>query len=162
MVVTSSSKAIQRAFRRLYQDEADLPTASSLGAEAITPVDTALEATVGAGAVDAEQSQRADELFRAILARAFESHCSDIHLEMLPSGFHVRFRVDGVLQQPNFGPLQERFDKMMREILSRVKILSKLDIAERRRPQDGSFQVSVERDGTKTKSDPRVWAVPRH
>jgi type IV pilus assembly protein PilB len=163
MVVTSSSKAIQRAFRRLYQDEVEAFTSSSsLGAEAITPVDTGLEAAVGAGTVDAEQSRRADELFRAILARAFESHCSDVHLEMLPAGFHVRFRVDGVLQQPNFGPLQELFDKTMREILSRVKILSKLDIAERRRPQDGSFQVSVERDGKKTNIDLRVSVVPSH
>ena len=161
MVVTSSTKAIQRAFRRLYDDQTEMPTA--IGAEAISTVDSGLEATLAAnGPIDAEQSQRADELFRAILARGLESHCSDIHLEMLPSGFHVRFRVDGVLQQPNFGQLQEFFDKMMREILSRVKILAKLDIAERRRPQDGSFQVSVDRQGKPVHIDLRVSVVPSH
>jgi type IV pilus assembly protein PilB len=159
MVVTSSSKAIQRAFRRLYQDEAEMTGA--LGAEAIAPVDAGLE-SAAAGAIDAEQSRRADELFRAILARAFESHCSDIHLEMLQNSLHVRFRVDGVLQQPNFGQLQEFFDKTMREILSRVKILAKLDIAERRRPQDGSFQVTVQRDEKKATIDLRVSVVPSH
>jgi type IV pilus assembly protein PilB len=160
MIVTASSKAIQRAFRRLYDDQPDLPT--SLGAEAITTIDGGLETTLGSGPVDAEQSQRADELFRAILARALESHGSDIHLEMLSGGLHVRFRVDGVLQQPNFGQLQEFFDKTMREILSRVKILAKLDIAERRRPQDGSFQVLVDRDGKKINIDLRVSVVPSH
>ncbi len=159
MVVTASSKAIQRAFRRLYDDQPDIP--NSLGAEAIS-TDNATDAPVGMGPVDAEQSRRADELFRAVLARAFESQCSDIHLEMLPSGLHIRFRVDGVLQQPNFGQLQEFFDKTMREIMSRVKILAKLDIAERRRPQDGSFQVAVERDGKKINIDLRVSVVPSH
>jgi len=158
-VVTASSKAIQRAFRRLYDDQPDVP--ASLGAEAIS-TDGALETPAGLGPVDAEQSRRADELFRAILARAFESRCSDIHLEMLPTGLHVRFRVDGVLQQPNFGSLQEFFDKTMRELMSRVKILAKLDIAERRRPQDGSFQVAIERDGKKTSIDLRVSVVPSH
>jgi len=159
MVVTASSKAIQRAFRRLYDDQPEVP--ASLGAEAIS-TDGALETPAGAGPIDAEQSRRADELFRAILARAFESHCSDIHLEMLPGGLHVRFRVDGVLQQPNFSSLQEFFDKTMREMMSRVKILAKLDIAERRRPQDGSFQVAIERDGKKTSIDLRVSVVPSH
>jgi type IV pilus assembly protein PilB len=160
MVVTSSSKAIQRAFKRLYNEEPE--EAASLGAEAITPVDSGLVDATAAGVFDAEQSRRADELFRAILARAIESHCSDIHLEMLQNGLHVRFRLDGVLQQPNFGQLQEYFDKTMREILSRVKILAKLDIAERRRPQDGSFQVSVQREDKTVTIDLRVSVVPSH
>jgi type IV pilus assembly protein PilB len=158
-VVMSSHKAIQRAFKRLYE-EPEETTEPNLGAEAIIPVDS--EDDLGLQPVDIEQSRRADELFRMILARALESHTSDIHLEMLPGGLHIRFRVDGVLQEPDFGPRQSVFDKTMREISSRIKILAKLDIAERRRPQDGSFQVAVDRAGTRISIDLRVSVVPSH
>jgi type IV pilus assembly protein PilB len=157
-VVTSSHKAIERAFKRIYDDTGDAE--SAVGAEAIVPVDS--ESVVGSEPVDLEQSQRADELFRLILARALESHSSDVHLEMLPTGFQVRFRVDGVLHPHDFGSRQKALDDAMREIASRVKILSKLDISERRRPQDGSFQVTVDRQGTRTTIDLRVSVIPSH
>src|SRR6266536_3267396 len=113
-VVTSSQRAIQRAFRRLYED---LPEATeTLGAEQITPVDIASDLGHGSSAtVDDQASRRADELFRQVLFRALESRCSDIHLEMLPSGLHVRYRVDGVLRQPHFARLQDNLDHNMRE-----------------------------------------------
>ncbi len=160
-VVTSSQRAIQRAFRRLYED---LPEATeTLGAEQITPVDIASDLGHGSSAtVDDQASRRADELFRQVLFRALESRCSDIHLEMLPSGLHVRYRVDGVLRQPHFARLQDNLDHNMREVTSRIRILSKLDIAERRRPQDGSFQVTVDRDGTKVTIDLRVSVIPSY
>ena len=63
---------------------------------------------------------------------------------MLPSGLYVRYRVDGVLRKAHFGKMQDNLDQNMREITSRIRILSKLDIAERRRPQDGSFQVCTD------------------
>ena len=43
-----------------------------------------------------------------MLTQAIENRCSDIHLEMLPTGLHVRFRVDGVLRQPPFGTCNRR------------------------------------------------------
>jgi type IV pilus assembly protein PilB len=156
-VVLSSHKAIQRAFKRIYDEPEEAPE-SNLGAEAIIPVDSSADS--GQQPVDLEQSRRADELVRVILARALESHASDIHLEMQPNGLRIRFRVDGVLHEPDFGARQSSFDKVMREISSRIKILSKLDISERRRPQDGSFQVAVDRSGSRTGIDLRVSVVP--
>ncbi len=94
--------------------------------------------------------------------RAIDSRCSDIHFEMLSSGFHVRFRIDGVLRDPDFGLTQPALDRNAREIVSRIKILSKLDIAERRRPQDGSFQVSADRAGAKASIDLRVSVIPSY
>jgi type IV pilus assembly protein PilB len=114
------------------------------------------------GSGDDRATRRADDLFRQILFRALESNCSDIHLEMLPSGLHVRYRIDGVLRQPHFGKLQDNLDQNMREITSRIRILCKLDIAERRRPQDGSFQVSVNRAGSKVTIDLRVSVIPSY
>jgi type IV pilus assembly protein PilB len=160
-VVTSSSRAIQRAFRRLYEDAPD--TAETLGAELVTPVKSPAEGGPGPlTTLDDKAIRQADELFRQILFRALESHCSDIHLEMLPSGLHVRHRMDGILRRPHFGRLQDNLDHNMREIMSRIKILAKLDIAERRRPQDGSFQVAVDRGGNKVTIDLRVSVIPSY
>ncbi len=153
-VVTSSSRGIQRALRRLYSDDAggeDNMVLTESSQEAAAPV-----------MLDEQVSRRADELFQQVLVQAIESRCSDIHLEMLASGMHIRFRVDGVLRQPDFGLGQQALDRNMREIISRIKILAKLDIAERRRPQDGSFQVSIDRGGRKGNVDLRVSTIPSY
>ena len=60
----------------------------------------------------------------------------DIHIESLDNRALVRFRVDGVLQEMNLGVLQESINKNRKEIISRIKILGKMDISEKRRPQD--------------------------
>jgi type IV pilus assembly protein PilB len=160
-VVTSSNRAIQKAFRRLYEEAPDTTATETLGADLITPVDV-MDAVSTPTPVDEQTSRKADELFRHILHSAIENGTSDIHLEMLPAGLHVRFRIDGVLRQPQFGTLQDAFDHTAREIMSRIKILSRLDIAERRRPQDGSFQVATERAGNKVTVDLRVSVVPSY
>jgi type IV pilus assembly protein PilB len=153
-VVTSSSRGIQRALRRLYSDDGggdDSMVLAESAAESVAPV-----------LLDEQVSRRADELFQQVLTRAIESRCSDIHLEMLAAGLHIRFRIDGVLRQPDFGLGQQALDRNMREIISRIKILAKLDIAERRRPQDGSFQVAIDRGGKRAGVDLRVSTIPSH
>ena len=159
-VVTAPSRAIQRAFRRLYDGTPE--TGERLGNDVVAEVQVPVTTHGPSMLFDEQTSRRADELFRQILSRALENHCSDIHLEMLPSGLHVRHRVDGVLRQPDFGSLQDSLDHNMREIMSRIKILATLDIAERRRPQDGSFQVTVERAGSKVTIDLRVSVIPSY
>jgi type IV pilus assembly protein PilB len=158
--VTASSQAIQRAFSRLYSDASE-PIAAP-GADLVTPVEAGLDTLAAPVVVDEQVSRRADELFRVILHRALESRASDIHIEMLHSGLLVRYRIDGVLRKPNLEEMQDALDDAMREIVSRVKILARLDIAERRRPQDGRFQVSVDRDDRKEHIDLRVSIVPSH
>jgi general secretion pathway protein E len=82
---------------------------------------------------------------------AFESAASDIHIESTREGLAVRFRLDGILTPavPPHGPLQHA-------VTSRIKLLAELDIAERRRPQDGRIRVRLEsRD-----LDIRVSTVP--
>jgi type IV pilus assembly protein PilB len=58
--------------------------------------------------------------------------------------------------------MQDAFDDAMREIVSRIKVIARLDIAERRRPQDGRFQVAVDRQGEKSQIDLRVSVIPSH
>jgi type II secretory ATPase GspE/PulE/Tfp pilus assembly ATPase PilB-like protein len=161
-VVTASTEAIQRSFRVLYQDPADgadTPTEVRPGPE-LPPA----QATSASGQIvgDDSVSTRADELVKQLLTRALEEHSSDIHLETMPTGLSIRFRIDGVLRHPSIGNLQRLLDQGRREVVSRIKILSKLDIAERRRPQDGSFQMTVTRNGKPLTVDQRVSVIPTY
>jgi type II secretory ATPase GspE/PulE/Tfp pilus assembly ATPase PilB-like protein len=82
---------------------------------------------------------------------AYDAGASDIHLESTRSGLSVRFRLDGVLTGASEPPAQLR-----QAVLSRVKLLAELDIAERRRPQDGRIRVRLE----DRELDLRVSTVP--
>jgi general secretion pathway protein E len=91
------------------------------------------------------------ELVSNTLAQAFNEGASDIHIEPGERSFAVRFRLDGVLQSRLTLP-RERFDA----VASRIKLISGIDIAERRLPQDG--RISVRLSGQEI--DVRVSAVP--
>lgn len=72
----------------------------------------------------------------AILKQAISERASDIHLENFDERVSLRFRIDGILYERSSPPKD-----LVTVLISRVKILSKLDIAERRLPQDGSFAI---------------------
>src|SRR6516162_5592475 len=98
-------------------------------------------------------------LVRQLLTMAIEQGASDIHLEAVERGLQIRFRIDGVLQEPRLEQLEQTLSSSRGKVMSRLKILSKLDIAERRRPQDGSFRARLERDGQRTTVDFRVSVI---
>src|SRR2546430_1874777 len=77
-------------------------------------------------------------LVNAMIADAIEKRASDIHIEPFEKEFRVRFRVDGVLfsQEP---PARE----LKAAIISRLKLMAKLNIAERRLPQDGRIKIKI-------------------
>jgi type IV pilus assembly protein PilB len=78
-------------------------------------------------------------LVNAILKQSIQERASDIHIEKYDDRLNIRFRIDGVLYERTPPPKQ-----MFNGIVSRLKILSKLDIAERRLPQDGQFSIKVQ------------------
>ncbi len=82
---------------------------------------------------------------------AYDAAASDIHLEASHNGLAVRFRLDGVLV-----PAPEPPRQLQHAVVSRVKLLAELDIAERRRPQDGRIRVRLE----DRELDLRVSTVP--
>ncbi len=88
----------------------------------------------------------------ALLAEAIKQHASDIHVETYEKRFRVRFRVDGSLREMHQPPKASAA-----AIISRLKILSKMDIAERRKPQDGRLKVRL-KNGTEI--DFRVNCLP--
>jgi type IV pilus assembly protein PilB len=77
-------------------------------------------------------------LVQHVITEAVTSRASDIHIEPFEDRVRIRYRIDGVLAERDSIP-----KKLLGAVLSRVKILSKIDIAERRRPQDGRIKVSV-------------------
>jgi len=74
-----------------------------------------------------------------IVRDAYDAGASDIHLEATRSGLTARFRLDGVLV-----PAPEPPSELYHAVISRIKLLAELDIAERRRPQDGRIRVRLE------------------
>jgi len=108
----------------------------------------------------AELEKAADEapiikLVNLILTDAVKRGASDIHVEPYEKEYRVRFRVDGILQNVMTPPL-----KLKDAITSRVKIMSKLDISEKRLPQDGRIMIKYLKDGKKKELDFRVSIVP--
>lgn len=92
------------------------------------------------------------KLVNFVLADAIKKKASDIHIEPYEKVFRVRFRVDGVLYEVMNPPL-----RLKNAIISRIKIMSKLDIAERRLPQDGRIKLLI---GKGKEMDFRVSILP--
>ena len=79
------------------------------------------------------------KLVNSTIYDALKAQASDIHLEMAPSGLQIKYRVDGVLNAAGgVGGIE-----LAEQVISRVKIMAELDIAERRVPQDGRFKVRL-------------------
>ena len=105
-----------------------------------------------------ELSQQAQEpsvirLVNEIFLEAIESRASDIHIETEADGLSIRYRIDGVLHIQNFPAEIHRFQSA---IISRLKIMSKLNIAERRLPQHGRIQLKY----SGREIDVRVSVIP--
>jgi type IV pilus assembly protein PilB len=94
-------------------------------------------------------------LVNVILMSAIHKGASDIHIEPYEKELRIRYRVDGVLYNIMAPPL-----KFREAIASRVKILAKLDIAEKRLPQDGRIKIRYNDDGRPKEVDFRVSSLP--
>lgn len=94
------------------------------------------------GSEDAQEAQEASvvRLVNEILTEAVEARSSDIHLEAQVTGLKIRYRIDGVLQPQPIPPELNRFQAA---IISRLKIMAKMNIAEKRIPQDGRIKLKV-------------------
>jgi general secretion pathway protein E len=77
-------------------------------------------------------------LVNQLIARAVETHASDVHLEPFSDRLRVRYRYDGVLHEVEPPPA-----RLQAAVISRIKIMARLDIAERRLPQDGRIKLTV-------------------
>jgi type IV pilus assembly protein PilB len=133
-----------------------LGTLQNAAADSIIEEHDAEEGEHGeAGTPDEMQVSAADapvvKLVYSILAQAVGEGASDVHLEPEEGELRVRFRVDGVLKESAHVPR-----RMINAVISRLKIMSELDIAEKRIPQDGRVSVNVE----ERRIDLRVTTLP--
>ncbi len=133
-----------------------LGTLQNAAAEAIITDEDADEEEEQALAAVSEMQASAEDapvikLVYSILAQAVGEGASDVHLEPEEGELRIRFRVDGVLKESAHVP-----KRMIGAVISRLKIMSELDIAEKRVPQDGRVSVSVD----ERRIDLRVTTLP--
>lgn len=95
------------------------------------------------------------KLVNLVLTDAIKRGASDIHIEPYEKDYRVRYRIDGILYEMMHPPL-----KLKEAITSRVKIMAKLDIAEKRLPQDGRIKIKTKISGKSKDLDYRVSVLP--
>ena len=101
-----------------------------------------LEAIETDGSELSEMAQEASvvRLVNEILVEAIDSRASDVHVESQASGLVIRYRIDGILHTQ---PVPPEINRFQAAIISRLKIMSRLNIAEKRLPQDGRIKLKV-------------------
>jgi len=104
-----------------------------------------------------EESEQAPvvKLVNIVLTDAIKRGASDIHIEPYEKEYRVRYRIDGILYEMMHPPL-----KLKEAITSRVKIMARLDIAEKRLPQDGRIKIKTKISGKNKDLDFRVSVLP--
>ncbi len=158
-VVTSSFASIKKAYTRIYEEEPDM------GPGAIDRVDLITEKPAEAEIKfrytdELHETKRANAIVRDLVKTAMDNNASDIHLETLDRRMTARFRIDGVLQDINLSHLVDSINSHQESIVTRIKALGKLNTAEKQRPQSGSFQARVAKDGKALSFDLRISIIP--
>jgi type IV pilus assembly protein PilB len=158
--VVASESAIGEAITRFYGgSDGDNEELSKMMKDLVE--DEELELAADEAEMDAASLEKAAEeapiikLVNLILTDSVKRGASDIHLEPYETEMRVRFRVDGMLQTVMSPPL-----RLKDAMTSRIKIMAKLDIAEKRLPQDGRIMIKYRADGKKKELDFRVSSVP--
>jgi type IV pilus assembly protein PilB len=111
--------------------------------------------------VSIDELQRSSEeapiikLVNLILSDSLKKGASDIHIEPYEKDFRVRFRIDGILYNMMSPPLRLRD-----AIISRIKIMAKMDISEKRLPQDGRIKIRTTFDSKRKEIDYRISSLP--
>ena len=149
-VVPVSAEALTDGIRRAFAAaESVVELVRDLGAE-VGPDGESLDSPT-ADARDLANQPPVIRFVNLLIREAHEARASDIHLESTREGVRARFRVDGVLVEVPSPP-----KGLQAAVVSRIKLLAELDIAERRQPQDGRIRVRLE----ERELDLRVSTVP--
>jgi general secretion pathway protein E/type IV pilus assembly protein PilB len=153
-LVLADDEELHKFIRANYGVGGDTLDALSEG----SPV--AIEAKPGGHDSDVEQAQEASviKLVNDLLTEAISERATDVHVEPYEHELIIRYRIDGVLLKANVPPTINRFGAA---IISRLKIMANLNIAEKRRPQDGRITFKCRPQGNKpSEYDLRVSVIP--
>ena len=152
-VVVASEKSIRATIQKLYEKSVDLDTIFD-----DIDLDNVEEVVDAGDAIDLSDLTKSAgdapivRLVNGILVDAVKRGASDIHIEPYEKEFRVRYRIDGVLYEVMRPPM-----KVKNALTSRMKIMARLDIAERRLPQDGRIKLRM---GKNREMDYRVSVLP--
>jgi type IV pilus assembly protein PilB len=148
-VAASGSSALEMASKGLEELQASLDDNSE-----VEVLEELQEISADALAKQGEEAPVV-RLVNVVLMSAIQKGASDIHIEPYEKELRVRYRIDGILYNIMSPPM-----KFRDAISSRVKIMSKLDIAEKRLPQDGRIKIRFNENGTPKEIDFRVSVLP--
>jgi type IV pilus assembly protein PilB len=150
--VVASEEAIKRAVEKYFDEVSSLEDVMADFDDSDIDVVTEDEEFDAAEARGEAEDAPVVKLVNLILTEAIKRVASDIHIEPYEHTFRVRYRIDGVLYEIMKPPM-----KLRNAIISRLKIMSELDIAERRLPQDGRIKLKL---GRGREMDFRVSVLP--
>ena len=159
--VVASETAIAEAITKFYGEAQSEEELSKVMKDLTGEENADLELAAEEQEMNLAELERAAEeapiikLVNLILTDAVKRGASDIHIEPYEKEVRVRFRIDGVLQAVMSPPM-----KLRDAIISRVKIMAKLDISEKRLPQDGRIMIKYRKDGRIKDLDFRVSTIP--
>ncbi|MHB8655439.1 MAG: type IV-A pilus assembly ATPase PilB [Terriglobia bacterium] len=163
--VVASESAIMEAIKKHYGSVEDVERKKEIeeivsfideGQAESVELEDQDEASLNLAALEkAAEEAPVIKLVNYILTDAVKRGASDIHMEPYEKEYRVRYRIDGMLQTIMNPP-----NKLRDAIISRVKIMSKLDISEKRLPQDGRIMIKMMHNGKKKQLDFRVSVLP--
>jgi len=159
--VVSSESALRTSIDKYYGSTHAIELKKVMEDLTEPPTDSSLEVLEEEQDIDLDTLEKESEeapvvrLVNIILTDAIKRGASDIHIEPYEKDYRVRYRIDGVLYEMMHPPLRLR-----EAITSRVKILSKLDIAEKRLPQDGRIKIKTKIQERIKDLDYRVSVLP--
>lgn len=161
--VVASEASIRKAIEKCYGGSSEMQLKEVM--DELEKVATYEEAEVEVKEEEQEMNEEALKaasedapvvrLVNAIIIDSIRKGASDIHIEPYEKEYRIRFRIDGVLFEQLRPPI-----KMKDAIASRIKILAKMDISEKRLPQDGRIKTKMKIDGKTKEIDYRVSTVP--
>jgi type IV pilus assembly protein PilB len=159
--VVASETAISEAISKFYGDVRSVEELSKVIKDLAGDENADLELAAEEQEMNLAELEKAAEeapiikLVNLVMTDAVKRGASDIHVEPYERELRVRFRIDGVLQSVMSPPL-----KLRDAITSRIKIMAKLDISEKRLPQDGRIMIKYRKEGRIKDLDFRVSTVP--
>lgn len=130
-VAVASRKDIFRAIETLYRNDAEFKNLTSIDDREVEVAEEVLPEEIGG-------ESNVVKFVDLVLTQGVKDKASDIHFDPQEDGLIVRYRIDGMLQYVTQAPVE-----MIPEIVSRIKILSNLDISNTRTPQDGRLEYEV-------------------
>lgn len=135
--VLASKEAIEEAIERCYAEREDVSSMIQ-GLDTTLSNELVIENDQEYDLLEQESDSSIIKILNTILVEALNGEASDIHLEPVEKGIHVRYRIDGMLQ------VRHMLSKDVQvPLVTRIKVLAKLDIAEQRLPQDGRIKLRM-------------------